>query len=108
MSLANDWVRARATAEVEPREADAPAIAAGEVADCFTGDQTTFWPHRVVEVRVGGLWHRGAMRCLYRGREGRAVAAVTVLLFEPGWGAWVGYKKAAVRVGSGGDQARGR
>ncbi|MFE6551676.1 hypothetical protein ACFVHS_25195 [Streptomyces sp. NPDC057746] len=93
MSLANDWVQARATAEAEPREGDARAIAAGEMADCFTGDHTAFWPHRDVEVRVGGLWQRGAMRCLYRGREGRAVAAVTVSLFEPGWGAWVGYKR---------------
>ncbi|MET8786886.1 MULTISPECIES: hypothetical protein [unclassified Streptomyces] len=93
MSLEYTSREVLATAEAQPREGDAHAIGTGEMLDCFTGDHTTYWPHREVEVRVGGLWRPGRLRCIYRGPRNRAVALVMTSLYEPGWGAWVAFKR---------------
>ncbi|MFD0504525.1 hypothetical protein ACFQ0G_19535 [Streptomyces chiangmaiensis] len=86
MSLEYTSREVLATAEAELREGDARTIDTGEMLDCFTGDHTAYWPHRDVEVRVGGLWRPGRLRCLYRGPRGRAVALVMTSLYEPDWG----------------------
>ncbi|MGY5014673.1 hypothetical protein ACWCY6_42525 [Streptomyces sp. 900105755] len=94
MSLRNEWTRgAPATAEALTHTGDAHAIDVGEMSDCFAGDRTVFWPHRSVEVRVGGRWHPGRLRCLYNGPAGGAVASVMMLFYEPDWGAPVAFKR---------------
>jgi hypothetical protein len=82
-----------ATAEAVPRQGDAHAIGTDEMLDCFTGLPTSYWPHRDVEVRVGGLWRPGKLRSLFHGPGGRAVASVTTSLYEPEWGAWVTFRR---------------
>ncbi|MDQ0765671.1 hypothetical protein [Streptomyces canus] len=95
MRLINEWHRgASATAETEQDEGDAHRIGVGEMSDCFTGDWTTFQPHRDVEVRAGGRWHRGQLLCRYHGpTEDRAVVTVEVLFWEPDWQTMVTYKR---------------
>jgi hypothetical protein len=93
MSLEYTLGTVLATAEAVPHEGDARAIAAGEMLDCFTGHHTPYWPHRDVEVRVGGFWRQGKMHCLFHGTNGRAVASVTTSLYEPEWGARVAFKR---------------
>ncbi|MDQ1020004.1 hypothetical protein [Streptomyces afghaniensis] len=62
--------------------------------DCFTGDWTTFQPHRDVEVRAEGRWHQGKLRLRCNGpTNDRAVMMVDVPFYEPAWGAPVTYKR---------------
>ncbi|MGI5133328.1 hypothetical protein [Streptomyces sp. CA-106110] len=82
-----------ATAEAVPRKGDARAIATDEMLGCFTGPPTSYWPHRDVEVRVGGLWRPGKLRSLFHGPGGRAAAWVTTSLYEPEWGTWVTFRR---------------
>ncbi|WP_460088222.1 hypothetical protein [Streptomyces variabilis] len=95
MQLSNPWHRgATATAEIVRHEGDAHRIRVGEMLDCFTGDWTTFQPHRDVEVRAGGRWHWGKLRWRHNGpTRDRAVMVVDAPFYEPEWGAPVTYKR---------------
>ncbi|MEU9214848.1 hypothetical protein AB0D27_45200 [Streptomyces sp. NPDC048415] len=76
----------------EPQNGDA-VIAGRGMLDCFEGKPVTYWPRRKVEVRAGGRWHEGELRCHYRGPDGRAVAWVEPRFYEPEWRAVVTFSR---------------
>ncbi|MEU8589612.1 hypothetical protein AB0C59_21840 [Streptomyces sp. NPDC048664] len=92
MSLEYTAEAVLATAEARPRAGDARRVRAGGMPDPVTG-HTPYWPPRPIEVRVGGLWRPGGLRCLFHGPDGPAVAQVSTSLYEPDWGAWVAYRR---------------
>jgi hypothetical protein len=92
MSLLYADRQVRATAEAEPQNGDA-VIAGRGMLDCFEGKPVTYWPRRKVEVRAGGRWHEGELRCHYRGPDGRAVAWVEPRFYEPEWRAVVTFSR---------------
>lgn len=108
MGLVNRWERGTPSpAEAVRCNGDVHPIAVGEMTDCFTGNFTTFPPYRAVEVRAGGRWHPGRLTAFHHGPEGRAVASVMTLFYEPEWETHVAYKRlyqwdpATIRAASG-------
>ncbi|WP_345657484.1 hypothetical protein [Streptomyces siamensis] len=92
MSLLYSEHHVPAAAEADKQDGDV-AIAGDDMLDCFDDRPVSYWPHRAVEVRVGGRWHEGGLRAHFNGPGGRSVAWVQPRFYEPAWQALISFSR---------------